>query len=200
MRIGKRYDCKVSDICVNNSTLPWGKQICYLGINIVTGKNMQYDFHVTKAKYFGALNNLLGKIGTSSALHVALSLTAAKCFPILTYGLEAINIKKSQLSNFCFVYNAIFVKLFSTFDKLIIAQCQYYTGVLPFQYRLDQMRINFLLSISTSVESPANILFNLFGNRDLEFLCEKYKIRVGSTQENRTYKIWTAFGNNINAQ
>ena len=54
----------------------------------------------------------------------------------------------------CFVYNAIFVKLFSTFDKLIIEQCQYLTGVLPFQYRLDQIRINFLFSLSDSLASP----------------------------------------------
>ena len=132
VRIGKRYDCKVSNIYVGKHTLPWGKQIRYLGINVLAGKNLHYDFHLTKAKYFGALNSLLGKIGTSSNIQVALSLTAAKCFPILTYGLEAITISKSQLSNMCFVYNAIFVKLFSTFDKLIIEQCQYHTGVLPF--------------------------------------------------------------------
>jgi hypothetical protein len=166
-------------------------------MNVLTGNKMQYDFHVTKAKYFGALNGLLGKIGTSSAIHVALSLTAAKCFPILTYGLEAVKIKKSQLSNFCFVYNAIFVKLFSTFDKLIIEQCQYYTNVLPFQYRLDQMRINFLVSVSTSLESPANILFNLLGQHELQCLCDIYRIGIGSTQAYRTYKIWTAFRENV---
>ena len=86
-----------------------------------------------KAKYYGALNSLLGNIGTSSEIQVALSLTAAKCFPILTYGLEAITISKTQLSKLCVVHNAIFVKLFSIFDKLIIEQCQYHTGVLPFQ-------------------------------------------------------------------
>ena len=197
IRIGKRYDCKVSNIYVGKHTLPWEKQIRYLGINVLAGKNLHYDFHLTKAKYFGALNSLLGKIGTSSNIQVALSLTAAKCFPILTYGLEAITISKSQLSNMCFVYNAIFVKLFSTFDKLIIEQCQYHTGVLPFQYRLDQMRINFLFSLSDSLSSPANVLFMLLGNHELEILCVKYKIKSDSTHSNRTYRIWTAFGDTI---
>lgn len=97
----------------------------------------------------------------------------------------------------CFVYNAIFVKLFSTFDKLIIEQCQYHTGVLPFQYRLDQMRINFLFSLSDSLSSPANVLFMLLGNHELEILCVKYKIKSDSTHSNRTYRIWTAFGDTI---
>ena len=114
---------------------------------------------------------------------------------ILKYELEAITISKSQLSNMCFLYNDIFVKLFSTFDKLIIEQCQYHTGVLPFQYRL--MRINFLFSLSDSLSSPANVLFKLLGNHELEILCPKYKIKIDSTHANRTYRIWTAFGDNI---
>ena len=162
---------KVSNIYVGKHALPWGKQIRYLGIHVLASKNLHYDFHVTKAKYFGALNSLWGKIGTSSDIQVALSLTAAQCFPILTYGLEAITISKSQLSNMCFVYNAIFVKLFSTFDKLIIEQCQYHTGVLPFLYRLYQMRINFQFSLNDSLVMPANVLFKLLGNHELEILC-----------------------------
>ena len=37
----------------------------------------------------------------------------------------------------------------------------------------------------------------LLGNHELEILCVKYKIKSDSTQANRTYRIWTAFGDNI---
>ena len=49
IRIGKRYDCKVSNIYVGKHTLPRGKQIRNLGINVLAGKNLNYDFHLTKA-------------------------------------------------------------------------------------------------------------------------------------------------------
>ena len=63
-------------------------------------------------------------------------------------------------------------------------------------YRLDQMRINFLYSLNDSLASPANVLFKLLGNHELEILCVKYKIKSDSTHVNRTYSIWTAFGDN----
>ena len=37
IRIGQIYDCKVSNVYVAKHTLPWGKQIRYLGINVPAG-------------------------------------------------------------------------------------------------------------------------------------------------------------------
>ena len=196
MRIGKRYDSTVADICVKNRAIPWVKQMVYLGMSLTAGKSVRYDFHVKKVKFFGAINSILGKIGTSS-LNVALSLTEAKCFPILTYGLEAINLTKSQIANLCFVFNTIFVKLFSTFDKSVIQQCQFYTGFLPLNYKLDMMRINFLIALRANCVSPACILFNLLGRQELDILCDNYSIAAVSTHTNRSYKIWSAFSESI---
>jgi hypothetical protein len=196
MRIGKRYDCAVADICVKNRALPWVKQMVYLGMSLTAGRSVRYDFHIKKVKFFGAINSILGKIGTSS-LNVALSLTEAKCFPILTYGLEAINLTKSQLANLCFVFNTIFVKLFSTFDKYVIEQCQFFTGFLPLNYKLDIMRINFLIALKENCSSPASILFKLLGTQELSTLCDKYTIPACSTHNNRFCKIWSAFTESV---
>ena len=204
MRIGRRYDSTVADICVKNHALPWVKQMMYLGMSLTAGKSVRYDFHVKKVKFFGAINSILGKIGTSS-LNVALSLTEAKCFKILTYvrfnivSLKAWGHKFNKISNnkSFFVFNTIFVKLFSTFDKSVIQQCQFYTGFLPLNYKLDMMRINFLIALRANCVSPACILFNLLGRQELDILCDNYSIAAVSTHTNRSYKIWSAFSESI---
>jgi hypothetical protein len=108
IRIGKGFDTKVENLTIGDSTIPWGNQLLYLGIYFVAGKQLKCNFHERKAKYFGSLNSLLGKIGTNSPLSVALSLVSTKCFSILTYGLETTKLLKAQLSNLCYVYNAVF--------------------------------------------------------------------------------------------
>jgi len=165
----------------------------YLGICFVAGKNIKYNFHQSKSKYFGALNSLLGKIGTTSEETLTLSLVTSKCFQILTYGLEALKINKAQLSNLCYVYNAIFVKLFSTFKQDIIEQCQFYTGYLQLQYRYDFMRMNFLFTLKNNFVSPANIIFNLKGFDELSLLCIKYGVSIDSNYSARLYAIWKFF-------
>src|ERR1700721_4588288 len=106
-------------------------------------------------------------------------------FQNLTYDLEAINLTESQLANLCFVFNTIFVKLFSTFDKYVIEQCKFYTGFLPLNYKLDIMRINFLIALKENSSSPASILFKLLGTQDLSTLYDKYTIPACSTHNNR---------------
>ena len=197
IRIGKAYNSSVSDIVVGENPLPWGKSLSYLGVCFMAGKDIKYDFHETKSKYFGALNCLLGKIGTAAQESLILSLTATKCYPILTYGLETLTLTKRQLSSLCYAYNAIFVKVFSTFDPKIIEQCQFYMGVLPLQFKYDLMRINFLFNLKNNVASPANIIFYLQGSEEFINLCTKYDISYNSCPASRFRAIWQHYATNI---
>ncbi len=199
IRIGKLYNSPVSNIFAGDTPLPWGRALTYLGVCFLAGKDIRYDFHQTKAKFFGALNSLLGKIGTASQVALTLSLTESKCFPILTYGLESLSLNRTQLSSLCYAYNAIFVKVFSTFDRNIIEQCQFYTGILPLQYRYDLMRINFLFTLNCISASPANTIFNLFGFEDLVTLCEKYGISHDSLPASRSRIVWQHYCDYINS-
>ena len=109
--------------------------------------------------------------------------------------LETVKLHKSQLSNLSYVYNAIFSKLFSTFDQKVIEQCQYYTGFLPLQYRVDLMRLNFLhkLKIQTLGASPANALLRILGNDDYDLLCVKYSIPSNACDATKTKLFWKFF-------
>jgi exonuclease III len=197
IRIGKSYNSQVSDIYVGDTPIPWGKAMTYLGVCFMAGKDIRYDFHQTKAKFFGSLNSLLGKIGTVSQVALTLSLTTTMCYPILTYGLESLSLNKTQFSSLCYAHNAIFVKVFSTFDRKIIEQCQFYTGILPLQYKYDLMRINFLFTLSNNYVSPANIIFHLFGFHDLVSLCTQYAITYDASPASREHAVWQRYSDYI---
>jgi hypothetical protein len=198
MRIGKRFNSKVSDILIERVAIPWCKELSYLGIVLAAGRKLKYDFHVRKAKYFGAVNTILGKIGNSDNAPLVLALLASKCTPILTYSLEAICLQKSALDNICYISNAIYSKIFKTFDKSIIEHCRWNLGYLPLAMDLDLKRMNFLNNLSNGYDlncSPAILLFYLIAQKDLSTLFDKYHITLNrpSSFKGRKNAVWAAF-------
>ena len=144
------------------------------------------------------MNTTLGKIGNSNNAPLVLALLASKCTPILTYSLEAICLQKSALDNICYISNAIYSKLFKTFDKSVIEQCRWNFGYLPLSMDLNLKRINFLNNLSNGysfVCSPAIVLFHLVAKEDLSFLCDKYQITLNGLRSfvSRKKAVWTAF-------
>ena len=157
------------------------------------------DFHAKKAKYFGAVNSILGKIGVINNAHLVLALMTTKCSPILQYNLEAISLTKEMLSHLSFVSNTIYSKIFKTFDKTIIAECQWHFGYLPLVYELDLKRMNFLHKLLLVDHSPAHLIMTLFGNDDLREICGKYNIDVEAGLTKRKRAVWDAFYLSINS-
>ena len=127
LRVGARFNVHASNVYIDQKPVKWSKGLKYIGLTILAGKCLRYSFHPAKAKFFGSLNNILGKVGTSANARVLLHLTYSKCSPILTYGLESIHIEKKTRENLNYVHNSIFAKIFGTFDKSVIEQCHYYT-------------------------------------------------------------------------
>ena len=74
----------------------------------------------------------MGALGPNHPINVPLSLIRAKCFPIITYGIEAIHFSVSDIKKFSFAYNNIFYKLFKSHDANVIGQCQYFCYIWPF--------------------------------------------------------------------
>jgi len=51
------------------------------------------------------------------------NLANTKCSQILTYGIEAVAVSKSDLKSLTFAQNAIYVKVFCSFDKKTLNYC-----------------------------------------------------------------------------
>ena len=150
LRIGPRFEIRLNPMVIDRKPIQWNNSLKYLGLTILSGKFLRYDFHATKAKFFGSLNNIFGKIGNTSEIRILLHLIYSKCSPILMYGLDAIGTDKKVGDNLANVHNSIFAKLFGTFDKQIIERCHYFTGYLTFLDSLDLKHMQFLCKLSES--------------------------------------------------
>jgi hypothetical protein len=193
LRIGDRVNVKLTDVLIDQLPIPWSQELQYLGLVLCSGKKLKYDFHAKKAKYFGAVNSVLGKIGVSNNASLVLSIMVTKCSPILQYNLEAITMSKESLSHLCFVSNAIYAKIFKTFDKSIIAECQWQFGHLPLSFELDLKRMNFLHKLLLVEHSPAHLMLKLVASDELPILCNKYGIQIDSGCTKRKEAVWNAF-------
>jgi len=201
MKVGPTYKKAAKDLIIGSDLLGWSDSIKYLGLTFISSTKLKCDFHHAKSQFFSSINGILSHIGSRTDLRVSLHLLFSKCVPILMYGLEAIILNSSQASNLSFVYNAIFVKLFNSFDKVIIANCQFYSGYLSFKYFVDVKKINFFQSLCHTISnsnSPATFLFNWFDQQCYDNLLNNYELPRNANKHLCSQHIWRRFEKSLN--
>jgi len=95
-------------------------------------------------------------------------------------------------------YNAVFFKIFKSFDNTVIKNCQYYTGYLPASYALDVGRAHFLLNMKTKPETIAGFLCGTVGKEEWSQLERVYSIDCMSSPAMVKKKVWTRFQAEVN--
>jgi hypothetical protein len=199
IRIGERFRSIAKEVQLGRNTIAWCKEIRYLGIVIKSAPVFRCDFHTSKVKFFRSINGILGKLGSHPQINLTLSLTSTFCNPVLFYGLEALHLSKTDISVLTYPYNSVFTKLFSTFDKSVVMQCQFYCGHLPFDYAVDLRTLNFYAGLSTVSNgcSPANILYKWFGEVERAVIAGKYSVTDLDSPGVFKNKVHKAFENYI---
>jgi len=197
IKIGDRFNITPAKLNVNGCNLPWVNSLKFLGHNFISGKTLKCDFHLMKSKFFGSVNSILGKIGTNTSLNVSLSLVFSKCIPILMYGLESLSLTSKEIQSFSYTYNSIFFKLFKTFDKDIIANCQYHCGYLTFPHNYMLRRFNFLRNAIDRQDSVSNFLLTNVGYCDYANIVNNYSIVVNDGRRQAVSKIWKTFAESL---
>lgn len=143
LRIGKNADTSCCAIKMNNEIIPWEREARYLGMYVMAATRFRCNFDKAKAKFYRTSNAILSKLGSQRNPYVALHLIATTAVPILTYGLEALQLNKTEMASIEHPWSRTFMKMFWTFDIKIVKQCQMYGGFLPIEYRNDMQQINF---------------------------------------------------------
>ena len=77
-------------------------------------------------------NSIFGKVGRTASEEVVLHLVKYKCMPSLPYGVEVLNLNKSQQNSLDLVANRFMMKLFNTNNMQIIEFCcEQFNFILP---------------------------------------------------------------------
>jgi len=189
IKVGPRYQNHSAALTVNELVLTCSLSLKYLGHVLLSGRTFKCDNHPIRTKFFGALNSILSKIGTKTELNVSLSLLAKKCVPILMYSFESFNLTNKKITSFSNIYNSIFFKLFKTFNKEIIQQCQFYSGYLPFRCIYHHRCLNFLDKMNQTSLSSSNFLFYYNDRSALECLCTEYHIHPSKSKSQTTNQM-----------
>ena len=197
IKIGPNYEKTPLKISIGASDIEWNCSLKYLGHTLLAGKLVHCDFHPSKLKFFGATNGILGKLGCKSSLNVSLSILFAKCVPVLMFGLEAITVTSKDIAHLGNIFNSIFFKLFRTFDRDIIMQCQYYCGYLPFYYRFVSRKLSFLNNIRLGPDSSVKFLLHSVGQEEFRKLLTIHNIDIRARFCNFNKAMWICFKNKI---
>ena len=192
MRIGERHNACTKPMYINNIALNWNQEIRYLGINILSGRRFNFNMQNIKQKYFRALNGIFGKVGLNTAPDVLCSLIDSQCVPILLFAAEALNWNKKLLKSLENAFNQAFFKIFKTFDKHVIEQCQFYMGYLPVSLLLDVKKLNFHTKIRCMEFNSMHIVVNR-GADEYTALCSKYYFPIDLQYFNFKRAMWTYF-------
>ena len=79
---------------------------------------------------------------------MTLKLISTMALPCLTYSLEALSLNKTELRSLNHPWTRAFEKIFRTFDKNVIRQCQLYTGFMPMLHMYALKVMSFLENLN----------------------------------------------------
>ena len=197
MRVGHRHKAHVNNIVIQNQSMDWKCELRYLGVHFVSGNNIKCNLQIIRQKYFRALNGIFGKVGTRASPMIILSLVDSFCVPLLSYGMAAFIPKLAMYNTLESAYTAAFAKIFRSYDKGVIRNCQSYSGSLPFCYKIDINRLQFYANLCKTDNISVRSLFGRWGKQEFSVLLSKYNLSANDSSSTWKNLIWTVFTNSV---
>ena len=87
----------------------------------------------------------------------------------MVYAAEALDWNSKSEKSVQNAYLQAFFKMFKTYDKHIIQQCQFYMGCLPVHLLIDLRKLTFLHGLHVNIETKMSLLHHLAKWTDLDF-------------------------------
>lgn len=174
LRIGRRHNVISCKLLVSNEPIAWANEAKYLGVYIISGSKFKCCFDKTKTKFYRSANSILCKAGNTNNEAVSVQLMSSIALPILTYAIEALSLNKTELNVLDHPWYCTFQKIFKTFDKDVVRQCQAYTGSLTMHQHYALRAMNFLLSLASSDNLVLKFVYLNSGNEDITILANLY--------------------------
>ena len=121
---------------------------------------------------------MLAKLGNHNNKPVTLNLIYSIALPILTYSLEALALNKSELISINHPWVRSFEKMFNTFDKYVVKQCQLFNGYVDVTNYYSTKSMSFFNKLKSSPNILVRLIYNYAGHEDLYKLASLLKCSV----------------------
>ena len=146
-KVGKVHGETLRELKIGDQCIKWVDRLRYLGVHLVGGKMLKFDISVVLRKVYGVANSILAKTKYVSDL-VKLSLIEAFVFPVLMYGLDAIDLSQSQLRELSVCVNNIYRRIFNMNQWESVKLIQFFCGRLDFLHMYNLQKLNFMCKLS----------------------------------------------------
>ena len=197
IRIGPRFNAKCSSICLSDTPINWVEEIDFLGIRLKSCKNFRCAWSGAKKKFFSSANAIVGKLGTKVANYVTLKLIYTNSIPALMYGTIATGLDRKDISELSRAYDSIYAKIFKSFNKDVILQCQYCSGFWPAEMFYKFHRFTFLDSLRRSGKISSKSVIDTPDCLEVKAIGKKYSICDEDSVNSIKYKFWRNFSKRI---
>ena len=124
-----------------------------------------------------------------------ITLINSYCVPILLFSLEAVDLRKRDILRLINAYNQCFHKVFNTWDRDVIKQCQSFMSLLPMDLLLVVNKFNFLVNKSKSMDHWS-LVYHKMITQELNELCSKYNVVLNVTGNSKNFikeSVWNFF-------
>ena len=116
----------------------------------------------------------MSKLGSCNNKSVTLNVLYSIALPTLTYAIEALCLNKSEILSLDHPWTRAFQKLFKTFDKNVVKDCQWYNGYLDIEHYHAIKSLKFLLNLEFSPNDIVKKLFTLCAIDDIKRMSVKF--------------------------
>jgi hypothetical protein len=198
IRIGSRFKINCSKLHALQDTIEWVNEARYLGVYLLSGHCFKCSFSNSKNKYYRAANAILAKAGNKDNAAVTLKLISSIAVPILTYSLEALALSKTELISLEHPWTRCFEKVFRTFDKQVVLNCQANFGFLPIKYHYCKQAMTFLCKLAHSTNSILRLLHDIVSQEDKSRIASLCNININVFKRNITESVRYAFMEELN--
>ena len=103
-----------------------------------------------------------------------------------------------MISSYENAYTLAFAKIFKSFDKTVVGQCQYFMGQLPVELKIINKQIIFFASLVKS--SNGLVKFLSKSNEDYLTVCNCYNLAASCCNVSKLYVktgLWAFFAHKI---
>lgn len=122
---------------VGQCKLPWASELKTLGVYISNASRFCCNRIESKGRFHRTANAVFGRIGSGDDVSWILALVDAQCRPVvpaLIYLFEATDALPVELRSMNQAYDAVFAKLFHTWNLDIIRLRQFHLGLVSLHY------------------------------------------------------------------
>ena len=93
-------------------------------------------------------------------------------------------------------YSHAYMKIFKTFDKNVVSQCQFYMNKLPMELEIALRRLKFLKKV---LMFKTNVINHIIGtSQELQIVANKYNCDATDSFEQCKNKMWLNFESRLN--